>query len=485
MRRLSEATLHAVPAEVECPAYNRRAMRTGVVHLGVGAFHRAHQAVAFDRALAGGDPRWGIVGASLRSASARDALVPQDGLYTVVERDEAGERLRVIGALRDVLVAPDSPARLVETMASPDVHLVTLTITEKGYAVDAATGELDRNEPSVAADLASLSNPRTAAGFIAAALAARRRIALAPFTAISCDNLSGNGKQLRAAVLAIAEAHDPELACWIEAEGAFPNTMVDRIVPATTPADIAASAARLGVVDQGVVNTEPFSQWVIEDRFCGPVPDWNALGVSVVADVAPWETAKLRLLNAAHSAMAYLGGSAGLEFVHEFVSLPKGRRYLDALWDEMDATVPPCPGLDLAEYRAALLRRFGNPRLAHRLDQIAADGSKKLPQRLIAPVAWRLDRGERADALLLAIGGWMRWLDGRDELGRPFLVEDPVGPALQHAIRAASTGEEAAARLLAMHPMSDLAEHAAELIPLLGLNLDHLRGSTRERLAGV
>ena len=485
MRRLSEATLHALPADVARPAYDRGTMRTGVVHLGVGAFHRAHQAVAFDRALAGGDPRWGVVGASLRSASARDALAPQDGLYSVVERDEVGESARVIGALREVLVAPEDPRRLINVMASPDVHIVTLTITEKGYAVDAATGEIDRGDPAVAADLASLAAPRTAAGFTAAALAARRRAGLAPFTAISCDNLSGNGRQLRAAVLAIADAHDPELARWIETEGAFPNTMVDRIVPATTPADIASNAARIGILDEGVVSTEPFSQWVIEDRFCGPAPNWSALGVSVVDDVAPWEIAKLRLLNAAHSAMAYLGGSAGLDFVHEFVVLAEGRCYLEALWNETGMTLPPCPGLSVATYRTALLRRFANPRLAHRLDQIAVDGSRKLPQRLIAPLAWRLGRGEPSPALILAVAGWLRWLDGCDELGRRYLTDDPIGRALQDEIGAVSTAEEAAASLLAVPSFSTLTEYAAELIPLLGSNVDDLRDSAIKKLASM
>ena len=411
MRRLSDATLAGLPAGTLRPGYDRAAVRTGVVHLGVGAFHRAHQAVVFDALIRAGDPRWGILGASLRSPTVAEQLNPQDGLYTVTVRDGAAERTRVIGAGRGVLVAPQDPARLVAAMAEADVHLVTLTVTEKGYLPD---------------DTEDVAAPRTAPGFIVAALAARRAGGLKPFTALSCDNLPSNGRRLAAAVLALARRHDPHLADWIEAEGAFPETMVDRIVPATTEVDIDDLAARLGVRDEAMVKTEPFLQWVVEDRFAGVRPDLASAGAQITPHVAPWEDAKLRLLNGAHSTIAYLGGLAGVEFVHQFVARPAGAALVERLWDEAASTLDPPPGLDIPAYRTALMARFANPALQHRTRQIAMDGSQKLPQRLLASIAVRLERDQSIETLGLAVAAWMRWQGGRDDAGQPFMVDDPL-----------------------------------------------------------
>lgn len=448
--RLSDATLATLPAEAARPPYDRSAVKTGVVHLGIGAFHRAHQAAFFDAALTAGDLRWGIVGVSLRSAGVRDQLVPQDGLYTLVEREGDRRRLQVMGAVQTVLVAPEDPAAVIAALASPDTHLVTLTITEKGYKLDPATGRLIEADADVAADLASLDAPRTAPGFLVAALAQRRAAGLAPFTAISCDNLPHNGARLAQAVLRMAAAHDADLAAWIEAEGAFPQTMVDRIVPATTDADVADLARTLGVEDRAMVKTEPFSQWVIEDRFAGARPDFAALGVQLTDDVAPWEEAKLRLLNGAHSGIAYLGGLAGIEFVHEFVALPEGRRFVERLWDEAEKTLSPPPGLDIAAYRRALMGRFANPALQHRTRQIAMDGSQKLPQRLLASIAARKAAGERCPALKLAVAAWMQWQRGVDDAGRDFPVDDPLAGRTAAALEGADTAEEKVAALLSL-----------------------------------
>lgn len=426
MTRLSDETLAALPASVARPGYDRAAIRTGVVHLGIGAFHRAHQAAIFDSALDAGDDRWGIVAASLRSPTVRDAMQPQDGLYTLVERGGADRRLRVIGAVRSVIVAPQDPAALVAALAHREVAIVTLTVTEKGYRLDPVTGSLREDDPDVAHDLTDLSAPRTAPGFVVAGLAARRAQGLAPFTAISCDNLPHNGARLRAAVLAIAERHDPALAAWIADRGAFPQTMVDRIVPATTAADIAALADTIGVEDAAMIKTEPFLQWVIEDRFCGPRPDFAALGVQLTDSVEPWETAKLRMLNGAHSGIAYLGALAGIDFVHQFVDRAPGRAFVEALWDETQATLTPPPGLDLASYRGALMTRFANPALQHHTRQIATDGSQKLPQRLIAPIAERLAAGADCDRMALAVAAWMRWQSGVTDAGDRFAVDDPL-----------------------------------------------------------
>jgi fructuronate reductase len=448
--RLSNATTAALSPKVARPAYDRSAVKAGVVHLGIGAFHRAHQASVFEAALAAGDLRWGIIGVSLRSAGVRDQLVPQDGLYTLVEREGDRRRLQVMGAVQTVLVAPEDPEAVVAALASPDTHLVTLTITEKGYKLDPATGQLIEADADVAADLASLDAPRTAPGFLVAALARRRAAGLPPFTAISCDNLPHNGARLAQAVLRMAAVHDAALAAWIEAEGAFPPTMVDRIVPATTDADVTDLTTALGVEDRAMVKTEPFIQWVIEDRFAGPRPDFAALGVQLTGDVAPWEEAKLRLLNGAHSGIAYLGGLADIDFVHEVVALPEGRRFVERLWDEAAATLSPPPGLDVTAYRAQLMARFANPALQHRTRQIAMDGSQKLPQRLLATIAARRATGARCPALKLAVAAWMRWQGGMDDQGQTFPVDDPLAARTTAALQGADTAEQKVAALLAI-----------------------------------
>jgi fructuronate reductase len=445
--RLSDAALTDLPADVARPAYDRAAVKTGVVHLGIGAFHRAHQAVVFDDALASGDLRWGVLGASLRSAGVRDQLNPQDDLYTVVVRDGSDEHLRVIGAGRGVLVGPEDPAALVAAMCEAEVHIVTLTVTEKGYRLDPATGDLLLDDHEVAADLADIGSPRTAPGYIVAALAARKAAGLGPFTVISCDNLPHNGKRIRAGVLAMARRIDPALAEWIEAEGAFPQTMIDRIVPATIPDDIARLAARLGVEDQGMVKAEPFTQWVIEDWFAGERPDFAAFGVQLTDAVEPWEDAKLRLLNGAHSAVAYLGALSGHEHVHEAVAVSAFRVFIEALWNEAQTTLSPPPGLDVAAYRDELMARFSNSALMHRTRQIAMDGSQKLPQRLLAGMAERLAAGQGIEALALGVAAWMRWQEGVTESGEVVVVDDPLAARTAELI-AASENDEAEVRAL-------------------------------------
>jgi fructuronate reductase len=450
MKRLSSATIGELPGSVTLPTYDRALVKAGIVHLGIGAFHRAHQAAVFEAALEAGDLRWGITGASLRSAGVRDEMNPQDGLYTLVTRDGSGDSLKVMGAVREVLVAPENPEALVEKLADPDVHIVTLTVTEKGYKLDPATGALLADDPDVAADCTDLTAPRTAPGFLVAALSARRDLGLEPFTAISCDNLPHNGRRLEQAVLAIARAHKAELADWIEANGAFPETMVDRIVPATTPADIAALESVTGLADQAMVKAEPFLQWVIEDRFCGPRPDFENLGVQITASVAPWEEAKLRMLNGAHSGIAYLGGLAGIDFVHEVVAIPAFERFVQALWDEAEATLSPPPGLDVAAYRIALMERFANPALQHRTRQIAMDGSQKLPQRLLASIAARRAKGLDVDALALAVAAWMRWQGGCDDAGNMHVVDDPLAALTASRLAGVDDPETQVAALLSI-----------------------------------
>jgi fructuronate reductase len=476
--RLSLSKLSGLPATVTPPSYERAAVRTGVVHLGIGAFHRAHQAAVFDAALADGDLRWGILGVSLRSPGVRDQMVPQDGLYSLVVRQGDEQHVRIIGATQDVLVAPENPAAVVDALASPDVNIVTLTVTEKGYRLDPATGALLEQEEDVASDLASLAAPRTAPGFLVAGLARRRKAGLPPFTAISCDNLPHNGRRLRQAVLTMAERHDPALAEWIDRHGAFPQTMVDRIVPATTPNDIAALASLFGVEDQAMVKTEPFTQWVIEDSFASERPDFARYGVQLTGDVAPWEEAKLRLLNGAHSGIAYLGGLAGIEFVHQFVARPEGERFVERLWDEAQTTLDPPAGLDIAAYRTELMARFSNSALQHRTRQIAMDGSQKLPQRLLATIAARRARGLEVETLALAVAAWMRWQGGVDDTGAPFTVDDPLATRTAAALAGCGSAAERVAALLAIDAVFPPALAVDELVrATLTRHLEHLESA--------
>ena len=374
-RRLSQAGLDALPAAVARPRYDRAAVRTGIVHLGLGAFHRAHQAAYTEAVLAAGDARWGTVAASLRSADTRDALAPQDGLYTLDVRGEEST-YAVLGGLRRVLVAPESPAALLDEMCRPEVAVVSLTVTEKAYCRDPATGQLDEAHPDIRHDLAHPHMPRSAPGFLAAGIARRRQAGLPPFTVLCCDNLPANGEAVHRVLVRFAGLLSPglggpDLDAYVRDEVACPNTMVDRIVPATTDEDRARVAAALGVEDAWPVVAEPFTQWVIEDRFPAGRPAWEMAGAQFVADVAPFEAMKLRLLNGAHSALAYLGQLAGHETVADAMDDPGLAAYVPGLMADAAATLTMPPGTDVAGYALSLQRRFRNPALRHRTGQIA------------------------------------------------------------------------------------------------------------------
>ncbi|MEU8401500.1 mannitol dehydrogenase family protein [Nonomuraea sp. NPDC048892] len=414
--RLSRATLSRVAPGAR-PLAEPRA--TGVVHLGIGAFHRAHQAVYTELAMAAtGDDRWGICGASQRSTAVAELLRPQDCLYGV----RAGDDVRVIGSVREVLVPGDD---LAARLAAPETAVVTLTITEKGYrrvsgpvgpSAGASAGQAGRGQGEE-------PGPSTAIGRLVAGLRARAAADAGPLTVVSCDNLPGNGATLAALVTELCE---PPLLRWVEQNVTFPASMVDRIVPATTPADLDDMEARLGVRDLGAVVTEPFTQWVIEDDFAGDRPAWDRAGALLVGDVLPYERMKLRLLNGGHSAIAYLSGA---EHVSEAVGDAAFAGYLRRLMDE-DLT-PTLHGLgrfDLAGYKRSLLARFANPGLRHRVAQIAADGSQKLPQRLLDPARERLAAGHEPRWIALAVAGWMRYVTTARELDDPLadrLTGDP------------------------------------------------------------
>ena len=432
--RLSDRTLDTLPEAVARPRYDRSTLATGIVHLGIGAFHRGHQAEYTDDALglADAEPSWGICGVSLRSPATRDALAPQNGLFTVAARDGASVSARVVGSVTGLLVGPEDPAAVIAALAAPTTRIVTTTVTEKGYCHDPATGALNDAHPDIAADLAAPDWPRSAIGYLVAGLERRRQTGLGPFTVLCCDNLPNNGATVRRVVRRFAELHDPILAEWIGDYGAFPSTMVDRIVPATTDADRARIAELLGVEDAWPVMTEPFKQWVIEDAFAAGRPAWERAGAQLVRDVAPFELMKLRLLNGSHSTMAYLGFLAGHDTIAGTIGDPPFHRLVRGLMDdEVGPTVPQPEGTDVDAYKDALLARFANPALQHQTRQIAMDGSQKLPQRLLAPARERLAAGRPVRLIGLAVAGWLRYVGGIDERGNAYAVDDPLAERLR------------------------------------------------------
>jgi fructuronate reductase len=428
MDRLSPSTLHRLPSGVLKPDYDRAAVATGIVHLGLGAFHRGHQAVYTD-ALLKNDPRWGILGVSLRSRDTRDALQPQAGLYSVTASDGSGQQRRVVGALTGLAVAPDDPAGLLARLADPAVRIVSTTVTEKGYSHDPATGALRADDPDIRHDILNLTHPRSTLGFIVGGLRLRRQQGLPPYAVLACDNLPANGHTLRGLAIAFAELVDRDLARWIADEVHFPSTMVDRIVPATTDVDRDEVRAALGLDDAWPVVTEPFSQWVIEDDFGGDRPAWDA---TFVTDIMPFELMKLRLLNGAHSTIAYLGYLMGCQTVAAAMAEPELAGLVeDMMREEVTPTLPALGGFDVTAYRAALLQRFRNPALKHLTAQIAMDGSQKLPQRLLGTISDRLARGLPITRLALAVAGWMRYVSGTDEQGQPIALRDPLAVKLR------------------------------------------------------
>ena len=406
------------------------AWTTGIVHLGLGAFSRAHLALYTEDA---GATDWGILGVSLQRPDQHDLLAPQDRLYTAVERGPEGATTRIVTCLTGVLVAPEDPQAVLAAMSADSTRIVTLTITEKGYCHDPATGRLNLAHPTIAHDLAHPEAPRGAIGFMVEALRRRRTAGLRPFTVLCCDNLPANGRVVARLVQDFAAQRDPALAAWIAAEARFPCSMIDRIVPATTPADVAEVATLTGFADAAPVIHEPFRQWVIEDHFVdGARPHWEAGGAQFVSEVEPFEHMKLRLLNGAHSALAYLGYLGGYETIAETMADAGYAGFVDRLWrDEIVPVVPPPPETDLLAYVAALQARFSNPAIRHRTWQIAMDGSQKLPQRLLGTIRERLERSLPLPCLALVIAGWISYTGGVDEQGEAIDVRDPLAERLR------------------------------------------------------
>ena len=396
---------------VAMPGYNPAEFGCGIVHIGIGNFHRAHQAVYVDEILrrSGGD--WRITAVSLRSPDMRDRMQSQNYLYTLCERRADDEAMRVVGAVASVLVAPENPTAVIDALAAESTHVVTVTVTEKGYCLMPGGRELDLSHPGIVHDVLHPAAPKTLMGFLLAAGRKRRDRGLPGFNLLSCDNLPDNGVLLRDCLLSVARLQDSSLAAWMAKEIGFCNTMVDCMVPATSEVIAEDIQKRAGYRDNACLLSENFRQWVIEDKFVAPTPDWRSVGISVVADVAPYERMKLRLLNGSHSALAFLGALRGYRYIHEAADDPLIRPFIRALMHrEIQPTLDTLPDVDLSGYCANLLTRFCNPSLPYTCQQVASDSSQKLPQRILEPILERLNRQQRSPLLSTVIAAWLAYI---------------------------------------------------------------------------
>jgi mannitol 2-dehydrogenase len=429
MQSLNTGSLSSLAGSLPVPSYDRSRLRTGIVHLGVGAFHRSHQAMYLDRLLEQGQGQdWAICGVGVLPSDRRmaEVMAAQDCLYTLVVKHADGTlEPRVVGSVVEYLLAPDDPDAVVERMAAETTRIVSLTVTEGGYNTDPVTGRFDATDPGVVHDLQPGVAPATAFGLVTEALVRRRDRGLAPFTVVSCDNIQHNGDVARRSFAAFAALRDPELGAWVEREVPFPNSMVDRITPATTDEDREEVARRFGVEDRWPVVCEPFTQWVLEDRFGLGRPPLEEAGVQVVDDVEPYEMMKLRLLNAGHQALAYLGRLAGYRLVHDAAQDPLFQRLLlGYMTHEATPTLRPVPGIDLDAYRRELIARFSNPHIRDTLARLAFDGSERLTKWLLPVVRDNLAAGGEVRRSAAVVAGWARYSEGVDEQGEPIEIAD-------------------------------------------------------------
>ena len=432
---LNARTLAYWRGRLPAPAYDRDLVTPGVVHFGVGGFHRAHQAMYHDRLMAeGATLDWGICGVGVMTADRlmKQVLDAQDGLYTLVLKHSDGTyEPRVIGSIVEYLFAPDDPEDVIEKMTAASTRIVSLTITEGGYNIDDATGEFDAGNPDVVHDLALDAVPRTTFGLITEALWRRRKDGLAPFTVMSCDNLQGNGDLSKQVFAAFARLRDPELGDWVEQEVRFPNSMVDRITPVTTDADRAEIRDRFGLDDRWPVVCEPYTQWVLEDAFTDGRPPYERVGAQVVDRVEPYELMKLRLLNGSHQSLCYFAYLAGYRLVHQAAQDPLFRAFLlGYMDDEATPTLPPVPGIDLGAYKLLLIERFANPEVRDTVARLCAYGSDKIPKWLLPVIREQLATGGDIRRSAAVVAAWARYAEGVDEQGDPIEVVDRLGESL-------------------------------------------------------
>ena len=459
---LQQASLTQLPAEVTYPSYDRSQVKAGIVHIGVGGFHRSHEAFYTDQLLATtGSTEWGICGIGLREGDRKiaDVLKQQDYLYTLVVKHPDGKiENRVIGSIIDFMLACDNPTAVIHKMAHVDTKIVSLTITEGGYNFNPATGEFDFTNPDVQHDLTHPDQPKTVFGYLTAALKARRAAGLPAFTIQSCDNIQHNGNMTRKMVLAFAQQQDADLAQWIATEVRFPNAMVDRITPVTTLADI-QTLEEQGVTDAWPVVCEPFTQWVIEDTFSNGRPAWEEVGAQFVEDVTPYETMKIRLLNAGHSVLGLLGSLHGHETIDGCIADPLFATFLRQFMDvEATPVLDPVPGINLDQYKDTLIERFGNPNVKDNLARICLESSSKLPKFLISTITENLAKGGRIEQASLVLAAWCYYSDkGVNQAGEPLDIVDEMKVALHNA--ATGTQEDVLAFVKQSSIFGDLANN--------------------------
>jgi mannitol 2-dehydrogenase len=491
MLSLRADTVAACVERLPTPGYARTRLRTGVVHVGVGGFHRAHQAMYHDRLMNQGQGLdWAICGAGVMPADRRmkDVLDAQDGLYTLVVKHGDGRlEPRVIGAITDYVFAPDDAEAVIERMAAGSTRIVSLTVTEGGYNLHPVTGDFDADNPAVLRDLEPSATPRSTFGLVIEALRRRRERGLGPFTVMSLDNLEGNGSLARRAFVAFARLRDDELGDWVDENACFPNSMVDRITPQTMDADRAELRERFGVDDRWPVVCEPYAQWVLEDAFSTGRPPYEDAGVQLVGDVRPYELMKLRLLNAGHQALCYFAYLAGYRLVHEAARDPLFRRFLLAYMDnEGIPAVPPVPGIDLDEYKHTLIERFSNPEVRDTIARLCAQSSDRIPKWLLPVVRHQLATGGDVERSAAVVASWARYAEGVDEQGRSIEVDDQLRDRVMAA--AHRQRDDPVAFIADRELFGDLADDerfvAAYRAVLRSL---HERGAraTLERLAGL
>lgn len=446
MKTIASAPL---PKGVQTPRYDRQQLQTRIVHFGFGAFHRAHQALLTDRVLNAQGRDWGICEISLFSGDRlMSQLREQNHLYTVLEKGANGNQAIIVGAVKECLNAKlDSLAAIIEKFCEPQVAIVSLTITEKGYCIDPATGSLDVSNPRIIHDMQHPTEPHSAPGILVEALHRRRERGLSPFTVLSCDNIPDNGHVVKNAVLGMAEKRAAELAAWIHQHVSFPGTMVDRIVPAATEESLDEITRELGVADPCAISCEPFIQWVIEDNFVAGRPQWEVAGVQMVDDVLPWEQMKLRMLNGSHSFLAYLGYLAGFQHISDCMQDSAFREAAYRLMMNEQAPTLRITNVDLSRYAASLIERFANPALKHRTWQIAMDGSQKLPQRMLEGIREHLARGSDWPLLALGVAGWMRYVSSVDDAGATIDIRDPLSEKIRLLVESSSDAERVSALL--------------------------------------
>jgi mannitol 2-dehydrogenase len=430
-QNLSNDVLAVLPANVARPKYDRTKVTPGILHFGVGAFHRSHQALTIDRLLTKGLANdWGIIGVGLlaNDIKMRDALIPQDCLYTLITKHADGNfEYQVIGSIIDYLFAPDLPAKVIEKICDPEIRIISLTITEGGYSFDRATGEFDPTTAGIASDLKDSTNPVSAFGFIYEGLKKRRALGISAPTIQSCDNIQGNGDVAKKMMVAFAELKDPEFATWMQENVAFPNAMVDRITPVTAPADIELASKAIGFEDKWPVPCESFFQWVIEDHFPMGRPPFEEAFVQMVEDVIPYELMKLRLLNASHQALCYFGRLSNYTYAHEALADPLIEKLLRRFMDEeATPTLSPVPGVDLALYKSQLIERFSNPKILDTVARLAAETSDRIPKWLIPIIRENLASAGQVKLSAAVVASWARYDEGVDELGNPINVVDPL-----------------------------------------------------------